>query len=87
MWTQLSLSLRPLLTYRVGVDHSLVLQWSHRRLREWPRHDTAPAIPLRRCMECWLITSGTSSEKRDPESDDKSDSLEALYAVNTQHCS
>jgi hypothetical protein len=28
--------------------------------------------------------SGTSSEKRDPESDDKSDSLEALYAVNTQ---
>ena len=34
MWTQLSLSLRPLLTYRVGVDHSLVLQWSHRRLRE-----------------------------------------------------
>ena len=34
IWTQLRLGLQPLLAYRTGVDQSLVLQWSHRRLRE-----------------------------------------------------
>lgn len=34
VWGQLSHQLQPLLSYRAGVDHSLVLQWNHRRLRE-----------------------------------------------------
>ena len=34
IWSQLGSSLQSLLTYRVGVDHSLVLCWCHHRLRE-----------------------------------------------------
>ena len=34
IWAQLCHQLHPLLEHRPGVDHSLVLQWSHRRLRE-----------------------------------------------------
>lgn len=34
IWSQLRHQLQPLLTYRAGVDHSLVLQWCHHRLKE-----------------------------------------------------
>lgn len=34
IWAQLNYHLQPMLTYRTGVDHSLVLRWCHRRLKE-----------------------------------------------------
>ena len=34
IWAELSHNLQPLLTFRTGMDHSLVLRWSHRALRE-----------------------------------------------------
>lgn len=34
IWAQLSFHIQPLVIYQVGVDHSLVLKWCHRRFRE-----------------------------------------------------
>lgn len=49
IWAQLSLHIQPLLIYQTGVDHSLVLRWCHRRLREvaetrYLTHSTAQVL-------------------------------------------